>query len=120
MAERHETSNSPRNRVNLVRRNREVVMERLMLRCRVVTGHHRQRGLTLIELMAVITIIGILAVIAMVGYRKYMLNAKVAEGRAGISAIRIAQEDYRTEKGAYANVGTGYCPSHANAGKEDV
>ena len=67
----------------------------------------------------VVTIVGVLAVIAVVAYRKFTLTAKVSEAQNMISAIRIAQEDYKTERGTYAD-GTGagglpvaptWCPS---------
>ena len=68
-------------------------------------------GFTLIELSIVVAIIGVLAVIAVVGYRKLTLNAKISEARNVIGAIRIAQEDYKTERGIYANLGANPCPS---------
>jgi type IV pilus assembly protein PilA len=57
--------------------------------------------------------VGVLAAIAVVGYRKYMLAAKVTEGKGVISAIRIAQEDYKAEKGSYADIGATFCPTGA-------
>ncbi|MDB5215353.1 MAG: hypothetical protein JWO86_3280 [Myxococcaceae bacterium] len=70
-----------------------------------------RRAFTLIELMIVVAIVGILAVIAVVGYRKLVLVAKVSEAKNVISGVRIAQEGYRTERGVYADLGTGLCPS---------
>jgi type IV pilus assembly protein PilA len=81
-------------------------------------GKKATRGFTLVELGAVVTIIGILAVLAIVGYRKYILSAKVSEAQATINAIRIAQEDYRAERGIYANVGPTWCPSQGNEQKK--
>lgn len=68
-------------------------------------------GFTLIELMIVVTIVGVLAVIAVVGYRKLVLSAKLTEARNMIGGVRIAQEAYKVERGAYADLGTGLCPS---------
>lgn len=73
-------------------------------------------GFTLVELSIVVVIIGVLAVLALVGYRKYMTSSKITEAKAVIGAIRIAQEDYRAEKGSYANNGTTFCPDVTEAG----
>lgn len=70
-----------------------------------------RRGFTLVELAIVVAIVGVLAVIAVVGYRKLTLSAKVTEAKNMLSAIRIAQEDYKLERGFYANIGdTNHCP----------
>jgi type IV pilus assembly protein PilA len=70
-----------------------------------------RRAFTLVELAIVVAIVGVLAVIAVVGYRKLVLSAKVTEARNMISGIRIAQEDYKAERGIYANIGdTNHCP----------
>lgn len=74
------------------------------------------RGFTLIELSVVVVIVGILSVVAVVGYRRYMLHSKVTEAQAMVSAIRIAQEDYRAETGTYANIGSNYCPTGSGVG----
>jgi type IV pilus assembly protein PilA len=78
----------------------------------------RARGFTLVELSIVVAIVGVLAVIAVVGYRKYVLHSKITEAQQMISAIRIAQEDYRAEKGTYASIGTNFCP--AGAGQSNL
>jgi type IV pilus assembly protein PilA len=75
-----------------------------------------RRGFTLVELAVVVVIVGILSVVAVVGYRRYMLNTKVTEGQAMVSAIRIAQEDYRAESGKYADIGPTFCPTGAGVG----
>jgi type IV pilus assembly protein PilA len=80
----------------------------------------RSRGFTLIELSIVVAIVGVLAVIAVVGYRKYVLHSKISEAHAVISAIRIAQEDYRAEKGTYANLGAQFCPTAAGVSNKKV
>lgn len=99
-------------------------MERRVLRGVSVSHLHRLRrsrsgGFTLVELAIVVAIVGVLAVIALVGYRRYMLNAKVAEARQMIGAIRLAQEAYKSEKGTYANVPT-WCPAAAGSGDKLV
>lgn len=96
-------------------------MERGVLAASIVTSQRhlaRNRGFTLVELAVVVTIVAVLAVIALVGYRKYMLNAKLTEATGMISGIKIAQEDRKSEKGSYADVGSSsLCP--AGAGVSD-
>jgi type IV pilus assembly protein PilA len=100
-------------------------MARSMLEDHRMTSRVRHRskgdaGFTLVELGAVVTIIGILAVIAVVGYRKYILHSKITEAQNVISAIRIAQEDHRAERGTYADLGATYCPGNAGAADHKV
>lgn len=85
----------------------------MMSTWRVAHRSKRQGGFTLVELSAVVAIIGILAVLAVVSYRKYTLHAKITEAQNVISAIRIAQEDFRAERGSYADLGATYCPNGA-------
>lgn len=81
----------------------------------------RARGFTLVELAVVVTIVAVLSVIALVGYRKYMLNSKMTEAQSMISGIKIAQEDHRSEKGSYADIGKDtWCPSVSGAGTGKV
>lgn len=77
-------------------------------------------GFTLVELSVVVAIVGILSVVAMVGYRKYILHSKIAEARNVLSAIKIAQEDYRAEKGTYADLGATFCPTKAGVSDKKV
>lgn len=70
------------------------------------------RGFTLVELSAVVVIVGILAVLAVIGYRRYIQHAKISEAQNMISAIRIAQEDYKAERGSYYN-SAAWCPAAA-------
>jgi prepilin-type N-terminal cleavage/methylation domain-containing protein len=76
------------------------------------------RGFTLVELAVVVTIVGVLSVLAVVGYRKLTLSAKVSEARNMVAAIRIAQEDYKLERGVYADIGTTYCPGNGGLKQE--
>ncbi len=79
------------------------------VRARIARG----RGFTLVELGAVVVIIGILAVVAIVGYRKYILSSKVSEAQNVIGAIKLAQEDFRAERGTYFGAAAGggtWCP----------
>jgi type IV pilus assembly protein PilA len=74
-----------------------------------------RRAFTLVELMIVVAIVGVLAVIAVVGYRKLVLSGKVTEAKNVISGVRLAQEEYKTERGVYANIGaSSLCPNPAS------
>ncbi|WP_305516199.1 pilin [Variovorax sp. YR216] len=48
-----------------------------------------QKGFTVIELMIVVAIIGILAAVAMPAYQDYTVRARVTEGLAQASAVKI-------------------------------
>lgn len=101
-------------------------MEHCMLRGEAVHRRsiraraRRACGFTLVELAVVVTIVGVLATIAVVGYRRYILHSKITEAQEVISAIKIAQEDHRAERGAYANIGATYCPTGSGVGNKKV
>jgi prepilin-type N-terminal cleavage/methylation domain-containing protein len=76
----------------------------LLRRCSVTRTRTMYRGFTLVELMVVVAIIGVLSVLAVVGYRKILNSSKVAEATNMVQAIRVAQESYHAETGAYAKV----------------
>jgi type IV pilus assembly protein PilA len=59
------------------------------------------RGFTLVELLAVIAMVGVLAALAIVGYRRYMEYSKSGDATAVLSAIRVAEENYRAETLSY-------------------
>ena len=63
--------------------------------------HSGDRGFTLIELMICVAIIGILATIAIPAMVRYQNDSKTAEVKANLGSIRVAEEAYFAENGAY-------------------
>ena len=94
--------------------------ENMTTRTRRARRAKRSAGFTLVELGAVVAIVGILAVVAVLSYRKYLLHSKITEAQNGLSAIKIAQEDYRAERGRYANLGATWCPTNAGISEKKV
>lgn len=84
--------------------------------------NRREMGITLLELMIVVSIIAILAAVAITSFTKTTRKAKAAEVPALFSQIKIRQGQYHNENGIYISTGTGdndYFPS-APAGPENA
>jgi prepilin-type N-terminal cleavage/methylation domain-containing protein len=62
------------------------------------------RGVTLVELMAVVVIVGILSVVGIALFRTKIFGAKSIEAVEMVQNIRAAQEQYRTAHQRYLNV----------------
>jgi type IV pilus assembly protein PilE len=60
-------------------------------------------GMTLLEVMIVVTIVGILAAIAIPAYNDYITRSRRSEAFTALETVRAAQEMYRAEKGEYRN-----------------
>jgi type IV pilus assembly protein PilA len=54
----------------------------------------RNKGFTLIELMAVVTIISILAVVALAAYADYIVRSKVSEGMVFAAEAKTSVSEY--------------------------
>ncbi|MEY2919514.1 MAG: hypothetical protein RL261_819 [Pseudomonadota bacterium] len=63
---------------------------------------HRERGITLLELVVVGAVIAILAGIAVPAYRGHVLRANRTEGRAALLALATAQEKFYLQCNSYA------------------
>src|SRR5262245_44202193 len=64
---------------------------------------HTQRGVTLIELMMVITGLGILAAIAVPGYRQYLLRANRTDAKSALMTLQAAEEKFYLQNNAYTD-----------------
>lgn len=61
------------------------------------------RGVTLLELMAVVVIIGIMASIAIPSYRNYVVRAQRTDATAALLRIAAAQEKHYLQNNTYTN-----------------
>jgi type IV pilus assembly protein PilE len=66
------------------------------------TARRATRGVTLIELMVVVTVLAILTSIAVPSYRSYMLRAQRADAKAELLRVRTAQERFFLQNNRYA------------------
>ena len=62
-----------------------------------------QRGVTLIELMMVVTILAILAGIAVPSYRKYLLRSQRSEAKIALLQLQTAEEKYYLQNNSYTD-----------------
>jgi type IV pilus assembly protein PilE len=62
----------------------------------------RVRGVTLIELMVVVTVVAILAAIAVPSYRRYVLRAQRNEATRALLRVQTAQEKYFLQNNRYS------------------
>lgn len=79
---------------------------------------HKQSGVSLIELLVVITIIGILSSIAYPSYRQYVLRGNRTEAKTAMMQVSQALEKCFTRFGAYDNANcTAYAQLAGGAGR---
>lgn len=79
----------------------------------------RQVGMTLIELMIVVTIIGILAAIAVPAYDNYVRRANRVLAKAVLTGVASRQESWLTDRKSYATTlsALGYPANTFHVGK---
>lgn len=63
---------------------------------------HKQRGMTLIELMIVVVVLAIVVGIAVPSYRNYVLRTHRTEATAALLRVRAAQERFFLQNNRYA------------------
>ena len=63
----------------------------------------RMRGVTLLELMAVVVIIGILGTVAVNSYRGYLLRTNRTEARMALLQVQANQEKFFLQNNRYAD-----------------
>lgn len=69
-----------------------------------MSGPQLRTGLTLVELVIVVSIIGMLASIAIPNYLRYPLRTRAAASMTHLSAIATVESAYYTEFGTYLSV----------------
>lgn len=62
-----------------------------------------QRGVTLIELMMVVTILAIIAGIAVPSYRKYLLRSQRSEAKIALLQLQTAEEKFYLQNNSYTD-----------------
>lgn len=62
----------------------------------------RNRGITLIELVIVMTIVGLLAAVAVPSYRQYLLRTHRSEAMSALLQLAAAQEKFYLQNNTYA------------------
>ena len=65
-----------------------------------------QRGVTLIELLAVIVVLAILSTVAVSSYRRYAMRANRTEATTTLLRIQVAQEKFFLQNNRYADGST--------------
>jgi type IV pilus assembly protein PilA len=55
---------------------------------------NKDKGFTLVELMAVVSIVSILAIVALAAYQDYVVRSKVSEGMAFLAEAKTSVSEY--------------------------
>ena len=63
----------------------------------------RQRGVTLLELMAVVTILAILASVAVPTYRRYLIRTQRSEAKIALLQLQTAQEKFYMQNNSFTD-----------------
>jgi len=75
-----------------------------------------QNGLTLIELMIVITVVAIIAAFALPAYNDYVRRGQLTDGTTGLADFRVRMEQFYQDNRTYAgNQCSGVCGASCSA-----
>jgi len=66
-------------------------------------ARNKMRGVTLLELMAVVMVIGVLGMIAIPSYRQYVMRAQRTEAKTALLRIQTNQERFYLENRIYSD-----------------
>jgi type IV pilus assembly protein PilE len=69
------------------------------------------RGITLLEMLAVVLLVGIIAALALPGYRRQMLRVYRTEAMIALMELQTAEEKYFLRNNAYSNNISAAAPS---------
>ena len=65
-------------------------------------ANHRQRGITLLELMIVVVVVGILGAIAVPSYRQYVMRSQRTEAKSALLRLQTNQERFYLTNRTYS------------------
>lgn len=68
------------------------------------TRRSKQRGVTLLELMAVVVVIGVLGALAIPSYRQYVMRSQRVEAKNALLRLATNQERYYLARRTYGTV----------------
>lgn len=70
---------------------------------RTAVNLQRQRGVTLMELLTVVTVIAILSAIAVPTYRRQLIRSQRTEAKIALLQLQTAQEKFYLQNNTFAN-----------------
>ncbi|HET7609071.1 MAG TPA: type IV pilin protein [Gammaproteobacteria bacterium] len=76
----------------------------------------RMRGVTLLELMAVVMVIGVLGMIAIPSYRQYVMRAQRADAKTALLQLQTNQERYYLANRTYGTIAQLTAANLSNSG----